>query len=107
MNATLNKLGATMADLVDETVFVTDIAAVMSDIEKFGNVREEAYGGRPQVRQTLPQVASLVFPTLMIEIRCVAIFSDYAEAEEAKLLQAEGAASEPKLSPGVAKQLQS
>ncbi len=33
-----------MADLVDETVFVTDIAAVMSDIEEFGNVREEAYG---------------------------------------------------------------
>jgi 2-iminobutanoate/2-iminopropanoate deaminase len=68
----LAKFGATMDDVVDETLFVTDIAAVMGNAEEVFRVRAEAYGGEPQVSQTLVQVAALVMPELMVEIKCVA-----------------------------------
>ena len=72
IRSALEELGATMADIVDETVFVTDISAVMANLEPLFAARAEAYGGQPQVSQTLVQVAALVMPELMIEIKCVA-----------------------------------
>ncbi len=72
IRSTLEELGATMADIVDETVFVTDISAVMANLEPLFAARAEAYGGQPQVSQTLVQVAALFMPGLMIEIKCVA-----------------------------------
>jgi 2-iminobutanoate/2-iminopropanoate deaminase len=70
--ATLKKLGAGMGDIVDETFFVTDVAAAMENIEALWAVRTEAYGGDPQVSQTTLQVGGLVMPELMIEIKVIA-----------------------------------
>jgi hypothetical protein len=36
------------------------------------SVRREAHGGGPQVAQTLIQLAALLMPELLIEIRCIA-----------------------------------
>ena len=68
----LAKFGATLDNVVEETIFVTDMDAVMGNIEAITAVREEVFGGPPAVAQTLVQVAGLVFPELMVEIRCVA-----------------------------------
>jgi enamine deaminase RidA (YjgF/YER057c/UK114 family) len=68
----LGRFGATMDDIVDETWFVTDIGSVMGDIEAVFGVRREAYGGESQVAQTLIQIAALVMPELLIEIKCIA-----------------------------------
>ena len=54
--ATLDKLGAGMEDIVDETFFVTDVGAAMENIEALWTVRAEAYGGDPKVSQTMLQV---------------------------------------------------
>ncbi len=70
--ATLGKFGAGMGDIVDETFFVTDVGAAMENIEALWTVRAEAYGGDPQVSQTMVQVAGLVLPDLMIEIKVIA-----------------------------------
>ncbi len=68
----LEKFGASMDDIVDETVFVTDVGAVMAILGDLGVLRAEAYGGEPQVTQTMVQVAALVDPALLCEIKCVA-----------------------------------
>ena len=71
----LEKFGATMDDITDETLFVTDMSAIMGSKDKMGAVfgaRAEAYGGDPQVAQSLIEVAGLVSPELMIEIKVVA-----------------------------------
>ena len=62
-------VGATMADVVDETLFVTDInAAATVALE----VRSEVFGGSPKLASTLCQVAALGAPQLLIEIKCTA-----------------------------------
>jgi 2-iminobutanoate/2-iminopropanoate deaminase len=71
--ATLEKLGAGMGDIVDETFFVTDVGAAMGNLEALWGVRADAYGGDPQVSQTMIEVAGLVMPDLMIEIKVTAI----------------------------------
>lgn len=63
---------ATMDHVVDEMWLVTNMQATMSDIERLFEVRAEAYGGTPEVTQTLVQVAGLVMPELLIEIKCIA-----------------------------------
>jgi len=71
----LEQFGATMDDIADETLFVTDMSAVMGSEAKMGaffGARAEAYGGNPQVSQSLIGVAALVAPELMIEIKVVA-----------------------------------
>ncbi len=68
----LAEFGATMDNIVDETVFVTDIPEVMGKIEEVYGERAKAYGGMPEVCQTLVQVSALVMPALKIEIKCVA-----------------------------------
>jgi enamine deaminase RidA (YjgF/YER057c/UK114 family) len=71
----LGKFGATMDDIVYETLFVTDMSAVMGDEQKMGaffGARGEAYGGNPQVSQSLIGVNELAAPGLMIEIKVVA-----------------------------------
>jgi 2-iminobutanoate/2-iminopropanoate deaminase len=70
--ATLERLGAGMGDIVDETFFVTDVGAAMANIEALWGVRAEAYGGDPKVSQTMLQVSGLVMPELMIEIKVIA-----------------------------------
>ena len=73
--AVLEQFGAKMDNIVDETVFVTDMASVMGSEAKrmaFFGARAEAYGGNPEVCQSLIGVAELVSPELLIEIKVVA-----------------------------------
>lgn len=69
---TLAELDASMDDIVDEVWLVTDVQDVMSRIETLWAIRAEAYGRNPDVTQTLVQVGGLVFPELLIEIKCIA-----------------------------------
>lgn len=68
----LSEFGATMDNIVDETVFVTDMNEIMSNVESVYGMRAEAYGGLPEVCQTLVQVVALAMPELKIEIKCIA-----------------------------------
>ena len=68
----LARFDATMANVADEMWLVTDMQAAMGNIEELFTIRAEAYGGNPDVTQTMVQVAGLVMPELMIEIKCIA-----------------------------------
>lgn len=68
----LAKFDATMSNIVDETMFVTNIAEVMASADSVFAVRAEAYERSPEVCQTLIQVSALVMPELKIEIKCIA-----------------------------------
>ncbi len=73
VKATLKKFGAEMDDIVDEMFLVTDVGTAMANIEALWAVRAEAYGGDPDVSQTMVQIAGLVMPDLMIEIKVTAV----------------------------------
>lgn len=66
--------GASMADVVDETVFVTDFAAAGAVAHR---VRGEAYGAEPAVASTLLGVSAIGNPKaavrLLVEIKCTAV----------------------------------
>lgn len=70
----LAEFGATMANIVDETVFVTDMGEAMSNADSIFAARLDAYGETPAVSQTLLGVSALVMPKLKIEIKCIAHF---------------------------------
>jgi len=72
MQDTLSQFGADMSNIVDETFFVTDMDELFGNIEDVYGAREAAYGGKPEVSQTVVQVVALVQPELKIEIKCVA-----------------------------------
>ena len=72
MQDTLAQFGADMSNIVDETFFVTDMDELFGNIEDVYGAREAAYGGNPEVSQTVVQVVALVQPELKIEIKCVA-----------------------------------
>jgi enamine deaminase RidA (YjgF/YER057c/UK114 family) len=60
---------ATMDNVVDEVLFVTDMdAAFAAAVE----CRPEVFSGTPVVASTIVQIQRLAFPELMIEIRCIA-----------------------------------
>jgi len=65
----LEMYGATMANVVDETLFVTDMEAA---IPAAVAVRREAYGGLFDVASTLIGVARLGGADLLVEIKCTA-----------------------------------
>jgi 2-iminobutanoate/2-iminopropanoate deaminase len=69
----LEHFGATMADIVDELVFVTDIGTAMREMDELWRVREEAYGCEPAAAQAVVEVRALASPRFLIEIKCVAI----------------------------------
>ncbi len=68
----LSRFGATMDDVADEMWLVTDMQNTMTNLETLFGIRAEAYGKAPEVSQTLVQVAGLVMPELLIEIKCIA-----------------------------------
>jgi enamine deaminase RidA (YjgF/YER057c/UK114 family) len=72
MKHVLSQFGADMGNIVDETFFVTDMNALMNNLEGVYGERESAYGGMPEVSQTVVQVVALVQPELQIEIKCIA-----------------------------------
>ena len=65
----LAQYGASMENVVDEIVFVTDMDAAFGARVK---MKDEVFGGNPALASTIVQIERLAFPQLMIEIRCVA-----------------------------------
>ena len=72
VQSVLAEYGATMDNVIDETWFVTDIDNTMAKVGDLFAARAEIYGKKPEVSQTLVQVAGLVDPSFKIEIKCVA-----------------------------------
>lgn len=72
MKNVLSQFGADMSNIVDETFFVTNMDELMENVEAVYGERESAYGGMPEVSQTVVQVVGLVQPELKIEIKCIA-----------------------------------
>jgi 2-iminobutanoate/2-iminopropanoate deaminase len=65
----LEKYGATMDNVIDEVLFVTDMNTAFAAAVK---CRREVFSGQPVVASTIVQIQRLAFPDLMIEIKCVA-----------------------------------
>jgi 2-iminobutanoate/2-iminopropanoate deaminase len=65
----LAQYGATMDNLVDEVLFVTDMEAAFEAAVK---VRREVFSGLPRVASTIVEIQRLAFPELMIEIKAIA-----------------------------------
>ncbi|HBH29508.1 MAG TPA: hypothetical protein DDX99_11780 [Desulfofustis sp.] len=72
MQSILARFGEDMSNIVDETLYVTDMSELFAHIEDVYGAREAAYGRAPEACQTVVQVAALVQPELKIEIKCVA-----------------------------------
>jgi 2-iminobutanoate/2-iminopropanoate deaminase len=67
--ALLAKFGATLENIVDETLFVTDMEAAFAARVK---MKDEAFGGSPGIASTIVEISRLALPPLMVEIRLVA-----------------------------------
>ena len=65
----LEQYGATMDNVIDEVLFVTDMITAFAAAVK---CRQEVFSGKPVVASTIVQIQRLAFPDLMIEIKCVA-----------------------------------
>lgn len=65
----LGRYGATMANIVEEVLYVTDMDAAFAVA---GSVRAEAYGGPPVVASTILVTPRLAFPNQLIEIKVIA-----------------------------------
>lgn len=68
LSAALAAAGATMAQVVKLTVFLTDLA----DLGAFRQVRDEYLAGGPPPASSLVQVAGLVHPDFRLEIEALA-----------------------------------
>jgi 2-iminobutanoate/2-iminopropanoate deaminase len=65
----LTQYGATIENIVDEILFVTDMDSAFAAAVK---CRKEMFSGTPVITSTIVQIQRLAFPDLMIEIRCMA-----------------------------------
>lgn len=65
----LAQYGATMENVVDEVLFVTNMETAYAAAAKR---RKEIFSGVAVVASTIVQIERLGFPELMIEIKCVA-----------------------------------
>ena len=68
----LAEFGAGFDNIVDETFLVTSVEETHDQLEAIFGARAEAYGGIPEVTQTLIGVAGLLLPELKLEIKCIA-----------------------------------
>lgn len=67
-------LGATLDHVVEETVFVTDMAAAFA---VSGKVRKAAYGTeRPACASTIVEISGLALPGQLVEISFTAILPE-------------------------------
>jgi 2-iminobutanoate/2-iminopropanoate deaminase len=64
----LVQYGATMYNIVDEVLFVTDMDAAFAARVK---CKQEVFSGNPVLTSTIVQIQRLAFPELMVEIRCI------------------------------------
>jgi enamine deaminase RidA (YjgF/YER057c/UK114 family) len=65
----LSQFGATLENLVEETLYVTDMDSAFSAAVK---CRKEIFNGNFNIASTIVQIQRLAFPQLMIEIKCMA-----------------------------------
>jgi 2-iminobutanoate/2-iminopropanoate deaminase len=65
----LVQYGATMDNVVEEILFVTDMDTAFAAATK---CRNEVFSGTPIIASTIVQIQRLAFPELMIEIKCIA-----------------------------------
>ncbi|MEE9569982.1 MAG: Rid family hydrolase [Candidatus Binatia bacterium] len=65
----LAQYGASMDNVVDEMLFVTDMDAAFTARVK---MKQEVFSGSPVLGSTIVQIQRLAFPQLMVEIRCIA-----------------------------------
>src|SRR5919107_2463717 len=65
----LSQYGASMDNIVDEILFVTDMDTAFAAATR---CRPYIFAGSPVVASTIVQIQRLAFPDLLIEIRCVA-----------------------------------
>ena len=65
----LEKLGASLSDVVDETLFVSDMNAA---VRCAARVRKQVYSGYFEMASSLVGVAGLGSPDVLIEIKCTA-----------------------------------
>lgn len=72
IEAVLAEFGADMTNIVDEAVYVTDFPTVMANLDGLAALRNEVFGGPVEATQTMVQVAGLVDPDLLVEVKCVA-----------------------------------
>lgn len=68
----LAQFDATLDNVVDETLFITDMQELLTQAEAIYAKRQQAYGKPPEVCQTVVQVSALLLPELKVEIKCVA-----------------------------------
>jgi enamine deaminase RidA (YjgF/YER057c/UK114 family) len=61
--------GASLDNVVEEVLYVTDMDAAFAVA---GEVRKQAYGGRPVVASTILVTPRLAFPDQLIEIKVIA-----------------------------------
>ena len=65
----LAQYGVTLKNVVDETLFVTDMDAAFAAAVK---CRQDIFSGTPVIASTIVQIQRLASPEFMIEIRCIA-----------------------------------
>jgi len=65
----LAQYGATMDNIVDEVLFVTNMDTAFAAAVK---CRQNVFSGTPAVASTIVQIQRLAFPDLLIEIKCTA-----------------------------------
>ena len=65
----LDQYGATMENLVDEVLYVTNMEAAFDAAVK---IRRDVFSGFPRVTSTIVEIKRLAFPQLMIEIKAIA-----------------------------------
>ena len=65
----LEQYDASIENIVDEIIFVTDMEAAA---KVGGKCRREIYSGTPVVTSTVIEISRLAFPELMVEIKCTA-----------------------------------
>jgi len=68
----LFEFGATLDNVIDETWFVTDVNECMENVSDIFDERENIYGCKPEVSQTLVGISALVQPQYKLEIKVIA-----------------------------------
>ena len=68
----LSEFGATLDNVIDETWFVTDVNECMENVSDIFDERENIYGCKPEVSQTLIGISALVQPQYKLEIKVIA-----------------------------------
>tara|TARA_Y100001970_G_scaffold60223_1_gene76683 strand:- start:313 stop:699 length:387 start_codon:yes stop_codon:yes gene_type:complete len=68
----LSEFGASLDNVIDETWFVTDVNECMENVSEIFDERENIYGCKPEVSQTLIGTTALVQPQYKLEIKVIA-----------------------------------